>query len=122
MDVLTGFAADVAERPAVKDKFGFDPSFLIVLMPVIVEMISKCFDNPQQLQAFAEGQRSSLQLTGLRIRCNQAAREAGISGPLRVQRAGAALVDGILGELDAGKDRMSGDLYAQAFEEARSVA
>jgi hypothetical protein len=122
MNVLMGFASDVSERPAVKDKFGFDPTFLIVLMPMIVEMIAKCFDNAQKLQAFAEGERSALQLAGLRIRCNQAAREAGISGPLRVQRAGAALADGILGELDAGKDRMSGDLYAQAFEEARSVA
>jgi hypothetical protein len=122
MNVLMGFASDVAERPAVKEKFGFDPTFLIVLMPMIVEMIAKCFDNAQKLQAFAEGERSPLQLAGLRIRCNQAAREAGISGPLRVQRAGAALAEGILGELDAGKDRMSGDLYAQAFEEARSVA
>ena len=87
--VLETYAGAVAART---QKAGWIEVVLPVVLPVVVELITKCFDKSSELKSFAEGQRSALQLAGLRIRCNRAAREAGIDGFRRVQKAGTALM------------------------------
>lgn len=118
--VLQAFCAGVAER---QKRFGFDWSQLIVtLLPVVVEMITTCFESAADLQSFAEGKRPLLRLAGLRIRCNQAARQLDVVGPMRVQRAGKALVEDILAELDDQAAKAAGpDVYQLALAEAASV-
>ena len=104
-------------------RFGFDWSTLIVtLLPVVIEMISTCFNKSSDLQAFAEGNRRPLQMAGLRNKCRRVVQEQGIRGPFRVSAAASDLQQAILQELDDRAGRAAGpDVYQQAFEEALSV-
>ena len=105
-------------------KFGFDWSQLLVtLLPVVVEMISNCFNKSSELQAFAEGDRKPLQLAGLRRRCKEVVQEMGVRGVFRVAAAASDLQRAILDELDdrAGRAAGSGDVYQQAIDEAMSA-
>ena len=120
--VLETYAGAVAART---QKAGWIEVVLPVVLPVVVELITKCFDKSSELKSFAEGQRSSLQLAGLRIRCNRAAREAGIDGFRRVQKAGTALMTAIIDELDDRAGLLAGtesNVYAEAMAEALAVA
>lgn len=125
MSLLQNFANAVAKRVPQAARFGTIEDLIVVLLPVIVELIGKCFDTPADLRSFAEGKRSALQLVGLRIRCNQAARETGLKGALRVSRAGAALADAVLAELSDQSQSAAAtgptDIYTTAFEEAAAV-
>ena len=121
-EVLETFAGAVAART---QKAGWIEVVLPVVLPAVVELITKCFDKSSELQAFAEGERSALQLAGLRIRCNRAAREAGIDGFRRVQKAGTALMQAVLDELDDRAEILAGSessAYAEAMAEALAVA
>lgn len=120
--VLETYAGAVAART---QKAGWIEVVLPVVLPVVVELITKCFDKSSELKSFAEGQRSALQLAGLRIRCNRAAREAGIDGFRRVQKAGTALMQAVLDELDDRADLLAGtesNAYDDAMAEALAVA
>lgn len=121
--VLEAYAGAVAARA---QKVGWIELVLPAVLPAVVELITKCFDKPSELKAFAEGDRSALQLVGLRIRCNRAVREAGIDGFRRVQKAGTALMAAMLDELDNRAELLAdgdaGNVYAQAMAEAFSVA
>lgn len=119
MGVLESFSANVAERAK---KEGWIEVVVPIVLPLVVELINRCFENRNQLAAFCQGQRSQLQLAGLRIRCNQAAREAGVRGVVRVQRAGSAILNAVIAEIDDGHV-MAGDvdLFQAAIDEAASV-
>ncbi len=128
MGVLEQFTTDVARQAAAKrpagERAGWIEVLIPVLLPLVVDLINRCFDSKSDLQAFASGKRSALQLAGLRLRCNQAVRQAGVSGLLRVQRAGSELQQAILAELDSQAARLSDggvDVWQQAFDEAASV-
>jgi hypothetical protein len=89
MGVLEQFTSDVAKATAAKrptsERAGWIEVLIPVLLPVVIDLINKCFENKSELQEFASGQRSGLQLAGLRLRCNQAVRQAGVSGVLGQQ-------------------------------------
>lgn len=115
--MLTEFCSGVQKR------LGSGWSDIIVaLLPVVIEMISTCFNKSSELREFAEGQRNGLQLAGLRNKCRRVVQERGVRGPIRVALAAGQLYDAVLEELDATAQRMTGqDAYEQAFEEALSV-
>jgi hypothetical protein len=128
MGVLEQFTSAVAKATAAKrptsERAGWIEVLIPVLLPVVIDLINKCFENKSELQAFAFGQRSALQLAGLRLRCNQTVRQAGVSGILRVQRAASDLQQTILAELDQRASTLAEgeiDVWQQAFEEAASV-
>jgi hypothetical protein len=128
MGVLEQFTSDVARETAAKrpanERAGWIEVLIPVLLPVVVDLINRCFENKSELQAFASGKRTALQLAGLRLRCNQAVRQAGVSGVLRVQRAGSDLQQAILAELDSQATKLTDgdfDVWQQAFDEAASV-
>ena len=102
---------------------GFDWSTLIVtLLPVVVEMISNCFNKASELEAFARGKRSPLQLAGLRNKCRRIVQEQGVRGVFRVSAAASDLQEAILAELSERANMAAGpDLWQQAFDEAASV-
>jgi hypothetical protein len=117
--ILESFADDVVSRGKQKD--GWIETLIPVVMPILMEMLTKCFDKAAALQSFAEGKRSRLQLSGLRLRCNQSARGAGVQGYRRIQKAGDALADAILEELDNRAGNAAGSIYQDAIDEAMSV-
>jgi hypothetical protein len=104
-------------------KFGFDWSQLIVvLLPVVVEMISTCFNKASDLEAFATGKRGPLQMAGLRIKCRRVVQEQGVRGIFRVSAAASDLQRAILDELEDRAGKASGpDLWQAAIDEAASV-
>ena len=116
--VIESFAGDVCGRPAIKQTFGFDPTAIVGIITMIMELLESCKQDAGRLRSFAEGNRSIGQLVTLRRKCVDEARAAGLSNPLR---AGRELSDAILSELTAGSGRMSGDVYQQAIDEAMSV-
>lgn len=121
--MLEDFATAVDAR---MKRYGFDWSTLIVtFLPVVVEMITNCFNKSSDLQAFAEGKRDRLRMAGLRKRCREVVQEEGVRGPLRIAAAAAKLEAAILEELDERAAIAGGtttDLYDQAFAEACSVS
>ena len=119
--VIEGFARDVAGRQPVKEIFGFDPTAIVGIITMIMDLLENCKQDAARLREFAEGKRSIGQLVSLRMRCNQVARERNVGGPMKVQRAGKALADSVLAELDASAGRANGDVYQQALDEAASV-
>jgi len=112
--VIESFAGDVCGKPAVKETFGFDPTMIVGIITMIMELIEGCRKDSSRLRSFAEGERSIGQLVTLRRRCVDEARAAGARRPLQ---AGRLLSDAILDELSAGASRMSGDVYQQAIDE-----
>ncbi len=124
MSTLKTFAAAVSERPEVKQTFGWIETLLPILLPVLVEAISQCFQSKSQLEAFAADPSDALKVAGLKIRCNRAVREAGVSGPVRVARAGRVIQEGILAQLreEMARPRSDGtDPFQDAWDEATSV-
>jgi len=113
--VIESFAKEVCERPAVKGTFGFDPTAIVGIITMIMELLESCNQDAGRLRSFAEGNRSIGQLVTLRRKCVDEARATGIHNPLR---AGRELSDAILLELTVGASRMSGDVYQQAIDEA----
>ena len=118
--MLKDFCENVQGR---MKKFGFDwTTLLVTLLPVVIEMIKTCFKNPAELQAFCAGQRSPLQLAGLRIKCRRVVQEQGVHGIFRVAAATSDLQEAVLDELSDRAGRASGpDVWQQAFDEAASV-
>lgn len=114
--LLGDFCGGVQKRMGI----GWD-TILTTLLPVIIEMLNGCFNKPAELQAFAEGHRTPLQMAGLRIKCRRVAQENGVRGPLRIYVAGESLKEAILAELSDRAGKASGDVYAQAIAEAGSV-
>lgn len=102
---------------------GFDWTTLIVtLLPVVIEMISNCFQTASNLEAFVAGERGPLQLAGLRNKCRRVVQEQGVRGVFRVAAATRELQQAVLDELDEQADKASGlDFYQQALDEAASV-
>lgn len=119
--VLESFSKRVVDRVQGE---GWIEVVVPIVLPLVVELINRCFDSRDELAVFCGGKRSQLQTAGLRIRCNQAAREAGIRGPMRVQRAGSALVNAVVDEMDAAAG-LAGDggldVFREAIDEAASV-
>jgi hypothetical protein len=113
--VIESFVRDVSDRAQVKEAFGFDPTAIVGIITMIMELIEGCNQDAGKLRGFAEGNRSIGQLVTLRRACVEEARSNGVSNPLR---AGRLLSDAILGELTASAGRMSGDVYQQAIDEA----
>ena len=106
----------------MRGNYGFD--WISVVLPIVVSLIQGCFNKPS-LQSFVEGRRGALQVAGLKARCRQAARQAGV-GPFRALAAGDAMCDAILAECDAvargemaGSD--SGDIYQAVIDEVNGV-
>ncbi len=119
--MLNEFCSSVQGR---MQRLGFDWSQLVItLLPVVIEMISTCFNKSSDLQAFAEGTRRPLQLAGLRRRCKEVVQEMGVRGVFHVAAAAGDLQRAILDELDdqVGRAAGSGDVYQQAIDEAMSV-
>jgi hypothetical protein len=104
-------------------KVGFDwTSLIVTLLPVVIEMISTCFNKSSDLQAFAEGNRNPLQMAGLRNKCRRVVQEHGVRGPFRIAAAAKSLQQAILQEVDAQAQLAAGpDVYEAAFQEALSV-
>jgi hypothetical protein len=113
--VIESFVRDVAERSQVRESYGIDPTAIVGIITMIMELIEGCKQDAARLRGFAEGNRSIGQLVTLRRACVEEARSNGVSNPLR---AGRLLSDAILGELTASAGRMSGDVYQQAIDEA----
>lgn len=118
--LLSDFCGAVQGR---MKRFGFDWSQLIVaLLPVVIEMISTCFNKSSDLEAFAKGKRGPLQLAGLRNKCRRVVQEQGVRGVFRVSAAASDLQEAILDELSERANMAAGpDLWQQAFDEAASV-
>jgi hypothetical protein len=116
--VIEGFARDVSGRQPVKEIFGFDPTAIVGIITMLMDLLEGCKQDASRLREFAEGKRSIGQLVTLRRKCVDEARAAGASNPLR---AGRALSDAVLAELSDATGRMSGDVYQQAIDEAASV-
>ena len=112
--IIESFAGEVCGQPAVKSQFGFDPTMIVGIITMIMELLESCRQDSGRLRSFAEGDRSIGQLVTLRRRCIDEARAAGARRPLQ---AGRVLSDAILDELSAGASRMSGDVYQQAIDE-----
>lgn len=119
-NLLSDFCGSVQAR---MQRFGFDWSTLLVtLLPVVIEMISNCFNKSSDLAAFASGQRSPLQLAGLRRKCKEVVKEQGVRGIFRVSAAASDLQDAILAELAERANMAAGpNLWQQAMDEALSV-
>ena len=118
-ELLEDFCGAVQERTR---RYGFDWSQLIVaLLPVVIEMISTCFQGPTELAEFAAGKRRPLQVAGLRNKCRRVVQEQGIRGPFRVSAAASDLQEAILAELSDRAGKASGDVWQDAFDEALSV-
>lgn len=120
--MLQDFCQSVQSRAR---KAGFDWSTLIVtLLPVVVEMISNCFNKSSDLQAFCEGKRDPLQRAGLRNKCRRVVQEQGVKGVFRVAAAANVLERAILDEIDqrvSVAGNMAGDMYQAVLDEAMSV-
>jgi len=120
--MLQDFCQSVQSRVL---KVGFDWSTLIVtLLPVVIEMVSNCFNKAADLQAFCEGKRGPLQMAGLRNKCRRVVQEQGVKGVFRVAAAASALERAILDEIDqrvSVAGNMSGDMYQSVIDEAASV-
>lgn len=116
--VIESFAKDVCERSQVKDTFGFDPTAIVGIITMLMELLESCKQDAARLRSFAEGNRSIGQLVTLRRACVDEARANGVNNPMR---AGRLLSDAVLSELTAGASKMSGDVYQQAIDEATSV-
>lgn len=121
MGVLHDFCGSVQYRMS---KAGFEWLTIVsTLLPAIIEMIQQCFNKPADLQSFAEGRRSMLQLAGLRLRCRRVVQEQGIRGVFRVSAAAEALQAAVLAELDDRATKAAGpDVWQAAIDEAASVA
>ena len=114
--VLETFAQGVETR--FRTKYGWI-NIIVALLPVIIDIINNC-RNQRALQNFAEGKRTLLQEAGLRRKCRQVVRDAGITGVFRVNTAANALYDSMMDELSEASQRFgsSGDIYQQALDEA----
>jgi len=118
--LLQSFCQGVKARMA---RAGFDWSTLIAtLLPVVVELLENCFNNAGELESFAKGQRSPLQLAGLRLKCRQVVKEQGVSGIIRVAGATAVLQAAVLAELDDQATKAAGGIWQDALDEAASVS
>ena len=120
MGLLGSFCEGVQGR---MKRQGFDWLTLITtLLPVVIEMISNCFNKADDLADFASGKRSPLQLAGLRMRCRRVVQEQGVRGVFRVAAATRALQEAVLEELDARASSAAGPgLWQEAIDEASSV-
>lgn len=119
MGLLHDFCGAVQGR---MKRAGFDWLTLITtLLPVVIEMIQACFNKASDLESFAAGKRSPLQLAGLRLRCRRVVQEQGVRGVFRVAAAADALRDAVLEELDARASSAAGGIWQQAIDEASSV-
>ncbi len=119
MSVLKDFCGNVQGRMRAA---GFDWTTLIeTMLPVVIEMISGCFDKASDLESFARGKRSPLQMAGLRNKCRRIVQEQGVRGIWRVSSAASDLQTAILAELDAQAGKASGTVYQDALDEAMSV-
>lgn len=118
--LLNDFCGAVQSR---MKRAGFDWLTLITtLLPVVIEIITNCFNKPSDLQSFAEGKRTPLQLAGLRLRCRRVVQEQGIRGVFRVAAATEALQEAVLAELDAKAATAAGPgIWQEAMDEAASV-
>jgi hypothetical protein len=119
MSVLKNFCEGVQGR---MKSVGFDWQTLIdTFLPVVIEMISNCFNKASDLESFARGKRGPLQLAGLRNKCRRCVQEQGVRGVFAVARATNALQDAVLAELDEQAGKMHGSVYQDAIDEAMSV-
>ncbi len=102
---------------------GFDWLTLITtLLPVVIELIQSCFKSAADLESFAGGKRSPLQLAGLRLRCRRVVQEQGVRGVFRVAAAAEALQSAVLAELDARASTAAGPtVWQEAIDEACSI-
>lgn len=118
--LLQSFCQGVKARMA---RAGFDWSTLIAtLLPVVVELLESCFNNAAELESFAKGKRSQLQLAGLRLKCRRVVKEQGVSGMFRVAGAAAELQAAVLSELDDQATKAAGNIWQEALDEAASVS
>ena len=94
MSVLKDFCGGVQSR---MQAVGFDwPTLIETMLPVVIEMISNCFNKASDLEAFAKGKRGPLQLAGLRNKCRRIVQEQGVRGVWRVSSAASDLQAAIL--------------------------
>lgn len=118
--LLQGFCEGVKKRLA---RVGIDWTTLITtLMPVVIELLESCFNSAAELESFAKGRRSWLQMAGLRVKCRRVVQENGVQGIFRVHKAAGELETAILAELDEQASKASGDVWQQALDEASSVS
>lgn len=118
--MLRQFCENVQNR---MKSLGFDWTTLIsTLLPVVIEMLKNCFNKASDLEAFAMGDRSSMQLAGLRIKCRRVVQEQGVRGVFRVYVAARDLQEAVLKEIDEQAAKAAGpDIYQLALDEAASV-
>lgn len=118
--LLQSFCQGVKVRMA---RAGLDWSTLIAtLLPVVVELLESCFNSAGELESFAKGQRSPLQLAGLRLKCRRVVKEQGVSGILRIHYAAGDLQDAIIAELDDQAAKAAGNVWQEALDEAALVS
>lgn len=120
MNLLQDFCGNVQNR---MKREGFDWLTLIsTLLPTVLELIRNCFNKPSDLEAFARGKRTKLQLAGLRMRCRRVVQEQGVRGTFRVAAATKALETAVLEELDSRAATAAGPtIWQEALDEACSV-
>ena len=118
--MLNQFCEGVQSR---MKKAGFDWTTLIsTLLPVVIEMLTNCFNSAADLEKFAGGKRGPLQMAGLRNKCRRVVQEQGVRGIFRISAAASDLQAAIIQELDDHAAKVSGpDIYQQALDEAASV-
>lgn len=120
MNLLQDFCGAVQVR---MKRAGFDWLTLVTtLLPVVLELIQSCFNSAADLEAFASGRRTPLQLAGLRLRCRRVVQEQGVRGIFRVAAATDALQTAVLAELDDRAVTAAGpSIWQEAIDEASSV-
>ena len=116
-ELLNDFCGSVQKRMGI----GWE-TIIATLLPVVIEMLTNCFNKPSDLQAFAEGKRSARELAGLRIKCRRVVQEQGVRGVWRISAATSELQSAILDELTIRAGLSTGpDIWQQAMDEAGSV-
>ena len=121
MNVTEGFVTRAVAR-LKGDKMGFD--WVSILMPIVMSLIQSCLENRNKLAGFVEGRRGLLQLSSLRMNCNQLARSVGARRPFVT---GGEIYSAIIAECDAtasGDTMMAGsaDIYQTVLDEINSVS
>jgi hypothetical protein len=116
MSVLQGFCEKVESR----GKYGVPWATIItVLLPVVLE----CFKTPRQMESAAKSP-TALQKVGLRLRVRRELQKTGKFRLFQLAPVVDDLTEAVLAQAkeEAESQLMQGDVWADAFEEAKELA
>jgi len=122
--ILTAFASNVADRMASESnmkgnaKAGFIEVLIPALLPTVIDLIRKCFENKNQLKSFCKSGGNLLQKASLRIQCNEVIREANQRW-IGARSEGKRLYNAMMAEIESMQSNdLSDDVYEQIMQEA----